>query len=222
MFPATDHKNLCRSCAGQTWTLLERHSIDNATFVQVPFPKHIFMLPIHSFFRAAFPDSEEAPSNQTLEPMSFYWGRIDDKAILDYLSNTPQVCHIGDENIPAGPVPGSYRLADGANYRIHLRGRFYHPQGRSCYVLGRGTDSHRHYTASATTGIHDQAISAFCQILMQEGANTDRSVRRSHEPVQAKHLLAVPIWLKSHDKFSGSQSPHSLICGKLRNLLLWL
>lgn len=178
----TDHINLYRSCAGQTWTLLERHTIANATCIQVPFPKHNFTFPIHSFFRAAFPNSEEAPSNQTLEPVSLKWGRVDDTAIIDYLSNTPLVGHAGDKSVPAGPIPVGDLAVVGARYMIHPRGVFDHPKGRSCYVLGRGTQSDRPYTASAARGIHDYEISKFCQILMREGmsVNTDRGVRPKH------------------------------------------
>lgn len=125
-----------------------------------------FTFPIHSFFRAAFLNTEEPPYNQTFEPVSLKWGRVGDKAVSDCLSNTPLVGHMGDKSVPAGPIPVSDLSIVGGRYMIHPRGVFDHPKGRSCYVLGRGTSSDRHYTASAARGIHDYEIGNFCQFLM--------------------------------------------------------
>ena len=179
--PSTD--NIChyRSPAGQPWTLLERYNIDNATFIKVPFPKHNSKFPIHSFFRAVFPKTEEATSDQTLEPVSFLWGRVDDRSVTDYLSKN------GDTSLSACPIPVSDQSVVGARYMMNSRGLFDHAKGRSCYVLGRGTNSDRQYTAFAARGIHDSEISAFCRILMQEGVSAD-----TNRNVCPKHCLASP------------------------------
>ena len=126
--PSTD--NIChyRSPVGQAWTLLERHNIKHATFIKVPFPKHNFTFPRDSFFRAAFPETKEAPSDQTLEPVSFLWGRVDHTAVIDSLSN------VGDTSIPGGPIPVSDQSVVGARYMMHPTGLFDHAEGRSCYV----------------------------------------------------------------------------------------
>ena len=170
-----------RSPVGQNWTLLERYDLDNATFIRVSFPQQNFTFPRDSFFRAAFPETKETPSDQTLEPVSFLWGRVDDKAVIDYLSN------IGDTSIPAGPIPVNDQCGVGARYMMHPGGLFDHAKGRSCYVLGRGTNLDRQYTATAARGILGNEICAFCQVLMQEGvsAHTNRNVR-------PKRCLASP------------------------------
>ena len=152
----------------------------------MPFPKHNFTFPRDSFFRAAFPETKEAPSDQTLEPVSFLWGRVDHTAVIDSLSN------VGDTSIPGGPIPVSDQSVVGARYMMHPTGLFDHAEGRSCYVLGRGTNSDRQYTATAARGIHDHEIYTFCQVLMQKGvpAHTNRNVRSKRCLASPKHTEA--------------------------------